>query len=69
MVRWCWLKLQCLYILLFKVTIEQGSTAFAVGAGGLLGQKQNSGVFFGHFLSIVYNFPLFSPSLGDSDID
>ena len=33
-VRWCWVNLQCLGVLLIWIRVGQGPTALAVGAGG-----------------------------------
>ena len=34
MVRWYWVKFQCLGVLLIWIRVGQGPTALAVGAGG-----------------------------------
>ena len=56
-VRWCWVNFQCRGVLQIWITVEQGSIALAVGAGGGC-----LGVF-----SLAYLF-VFSPSLRDDPL-
>ena len=57
MARWCWVNFQCWGVLLIWMSVGQGPTALAVGAGGGC---------FGHF-SLIYHFSLsFSLSLGET---
>ena len=58
-VRWCWVNFQCRGVLLLWITVGQGPTALAVGAGGGL---------FGHFYSHLSFLSSFSVSLGDGPI-
>ena len=55
MVQWCWVNCQCRGILLIWIIVGQGSTAFAIGAGG--------GCL--DIFTLVYHFPILSPSLRD----
>ena len=57
-VRWCWVNFQCLCVLQFLITVGQGPTALAVGAGGV----------FEHFHSHLSFLSSFSLSLGDGPI-
>ena len=57
--RRCWVNFQCRGVLLVWMTVGQGPTALAVGAGGGL-----FGLFFSH-LSFLFSF---SRSLGDGPI-
>ena len=56
MVPWCWVNFQCLGVLLIWITVRQGPTALAVGAGG---------VFFDIF-SLFCHLSLLSPSLWET---
>ena len=51
MVRWCWVNFQCLGVLLIWIIVEQGPTALAVGAGGVVW------TFLSH-LSFLFSFSL-----------
>ena len=52
--RWCWVNFQC-----WAIIVEQGPTAFAIGAGGIVW------TFFFSRLSFLSSFSL---SLGDGPI-
>ena len=60
-VRWCWINLQCLGVLLIWMKVGQGPIVLAVGAGGDCSE----------FYSFVYHFSLLSLSLSgrQPDID
>ena len=59
MVQWCWVNFQCQGVLLIWITIGQGPTALAVGAGwGCLD-------IFSSSLSFLFSFSL---SLKDGPI-
>ena len=53
MVRWCWVNFQCRGVLLIWLTVGQGPTALAVGAGG--------GCL--DIFTLIYLFSPLSPSL------
>ena len=55
-VRWCWVNFQRRGVLLLWMIVWQGLTAHAVGAGG-------GGL---DIFSLVYHFPLLSPSLWET---
>ena len=55
-VRRCWLNFQCRGILLILITVGQGPTALAVGAGG--------GCL--DIFTLVYHFSFLSPSLWET---
>ena len=55
-VRWCWLNFQCRGVLLISITVGQGPTALAVGAGG--------GCL--DIFSLIYHFSFLSPSLWET---
>ena len=59
MVRRYWVNFQCRGVLLALITVGQGPTALAVGAGGGL---------FGHFFSHLSLLFSFSLSLEDGPI-
>ena len=59
MVRWCWVNFQCQGRPTIWMTVGQGPTALAVGAGGGL---------FGQFFSRLSHLYSFSLSLGDGPI-
>ena len=56
MVQWCWVNFQCRGVLLIWITVGQGPTALAVGAGG--------GCL--DIFSLVYRFSFLSPSLWET---
>ena len=56
MVRRCWVNFQCRGILLFWMTVGQGPTALAVGAGG--------GCL--DIFTLIYPFSPLSPSLWEA---
>ena len=56
--RRCWVNFQCRGVLLIWITVGQGPTVLAVGAGGVVGH---------FFLRLSFLFS-FSPSLGDGPI-
>ena len=56
MVRWCWVNFQCRGVLLIWITVGQGPTALAVGAGG--------GCL--DIFTFVYPFSPLSPSLWET---
>ena len=58
MVRWCWVNFQYRGVLLLWISVGQGPTAFAVGAGGAC-----LDIF--SLLSVIFCFSL---SLGDDPI-
>ena len=58
MVRWCWVNFQCGGVLLIWITVGQGLTELAVGAGG-------GCLDIFSYLSFLFSFSL---SLGDSPI-
>ena len=58
-VRWCWVNFQCRGVLLIWMSVGQGPTALAVGAGGGC-----LDIFYSH-LSFLSSFSL---SLGDGPI-
>ena len=51
-VRWCWVNFQCRGVLLIWITVGQGPTALAIGAGGGC-----LAIFY-----LVYHFSFLSPS-------
>ena len=55
-VRWCWVNFQCQGVLLIWITVGQGPTALAVGAGG--------GCL--DIFSLIYRFSFLSPSLWET---
>ena len=55
-VRWCWVNFQCRGVLLIWITVGQGLTALAVGAGG--------GCL--DIFSLVYHFSFLSPFLWET---
>ena len=55
-VRWCWVNFQCRDVLLIWITVGQGSTALAVGAGG--------GCL--DIFTLIYRFSFLSPSLWET---
>ena len=55
-VRWCWVNFQCRGVLLIWITVGQGPTALAVGAGG--------GCL--DIFTLVYPFSPLSPSLWET---
>ena len=59
-VRWCWVNFQCRGVPVIWITVWQGPTALAVGAGG--------GGSFGHYYSHLSFLSSFSLSLGDGPI-
>ena len=56
MVGWCWVNFQCRGVLLIWITVGQGPTTLAVGAGG--------GCL--DIFSLVYHFSFLSPSLWET---
>ena len=56
MVQWCLVNFQCRGFLLIWITVGQGPTALAVGAGG-----DGLAIF-----SLIYYFSLLSPSLWEA---
>ena len=56
MVRWCWVNFQCRGVLLLWITVGQGPTALAVGAGG--------GCL--DIFTLIYRFSFLSPSLWET---
>ena len=56
MVRWCWVNFQCRNVLRIWITVGQGPTVLAVGAGG--------GCL--DIFSLVYHFSFLSPSLWET---
>ena len=55
-VRRCWVNLQCRGVLLIWITVGQGPTALAEGAGG--------GCL--DIFTLIYHFSFLSPSLGET---
>ena len=55
-VRWCWVNFQCRSVLLNLISVGQGPTALAVGAGGCCLD----------ILSLIYHFSSLSPSLWET---
>ena len=57
LMRWCWVNFQCRGVLLVWITVGQGPTALAVGAGGSC---------LDIFFSLFYHFSFLSPSLWET---
>ena len=56
LMRWCWVNFQCRGVLLVLITVGQGPTALAVGAGGSCLD----------IFSLFYHFSFLSPSLWET---
>ena len=55
-VRWCWVNFQCRGVLLIWIIVEQGPSALAVGAGGVVWTCFSR-------LSFLFSFSLFGRRL------